>query len=121
MRFGCAEKAEGIGDVILGSASDLAAIVDCNREALISSKSTEIAKTSTAPQDTKDFRIPGEGIDDSIVGEADNRTGLIYSDSAAVISTTEKAQVRGVSISPPDSMLCEFRGTQIRVRVEQVG
>src|SRR6266700_6995556 len=111
MRFGCAEKTEGIGDVILRNASDLAKIVDCNRETLISSKSAQILNVSMAPQDTKGFWKPGLGIDESIVGEADNRSGLIYSDSAAAISTRESAQVRKVSISPPESMRCEFRGT----------
>jgi hypothetical protein len=74
-----------------------------------------------APQGTKGFWKPGQGIDDSIVGKADNGSGLIDSDSAAVISTRDNAQVRKVSISPPEGMRCEFRGIPKWVRVEQVG
>ena len=87
MCFGPTEQAEGIGDVILRKASDLATIVDCNRETLISSKSTQILNTSMAPQDSKGLWKPSQGIDDSILGKADNRSGLIYSASGAVIST----------------------------------
>jgi hypothetical protein len=55
-------QAEGIGDIILRNATVLAAIVDCNRETLISSKSVQIVNTSMAPQDTKGLWIPSQGI-----------------------------------------------------------
>ena len=121
MRFGRTEQAEGIGNVILRNASHLAPIIDCNRETLISFKSAQIVNTSKAPQHSKGLRIPSQGIEDSVVGETDNRSGIIYGDGAAVISAWESAQVREVAISPPKRMLCEFRGTPQWVWVEQVG
>jgi hypothetical protein len=51
-------QTEGIEDVILCNSSDLATIVDCNREILISSKSVQIANTSVALQDSKACGFP---------------------------------------------------------------
>src|SRR5690242_19402169 len=105
MRFGPTEQTKGIGDVVFRKARDLAAIVDSNRETLISSKRAQIVNTSMVPQDTEGLWKSSHGIDDSIVGEADNQSGIIYRYGATVISTRESAQVLEFSISPPERML----------------
>src|ERR1700722_8517761 len=121
MCFGSAEQAERIGDAILRDTRYLVMIVDGNRETLISSKSAEIVNTSMAPHDTKCLGKAGQRIDDSILREADNRSGLIHNACGTIKTPRESAQVLEFSISPQESMLCEFRRAEKWVRIEHVG
>jgi hypothetical protein len=109
-----------IRDRVVGVSNNLAAVIDADSEAVVSTQRGEVDDLAVPPEHGFDLRYAGERIDGAVRGEARNISANIDALAATACASGKGAEVGEASETPAVAMLNVFR-VQERIVVWEVG